>query len=270
MIKLILFIVVCIVFISGYIRYTERQVTFFPMKKVEFTPEFIRLPFEDVYLNTEDNVRINGWFIPSDNADYTILFLHGNAGNIAQRLEKLILFNKIQLNVFIIDYRGYGNSSGSPSERGFYRDAEAAYDYLLKQKKITPERILLYGESLGSAVCVHLASYKTVGGLITEAAFTRSRDMAKIVCPYMPSWLFSDSFNSLSKIDNVTAPTLIIHSKNDEIVPFKMAERLYEAASGPKYFAELAGGHNVAYMDSREKYIASIVTFVERLRKTRP
>lgn len=265
MIKGIVYFVILIVFIVGYVKYIENRVIFYPLKGIEFTPEFVGLAFEDVYLTANDGVKLNGWFIPKDQASYTILFCHGNAGNIGHRLEKIVLLRKLGLNVFIIDYRGYGRSQGRPSEKGLYLDAQAAYDYLVNQRQIQPEKLVLLGESLGCAAVIDLGARERIGGLIVEGAFTRGRDMAKKIYPFLPAFLFSDNFNNLAKIKRIGAPKLFIHSKNDEIVPYELARCLYQAARSPKEFAELIGGHNTAFLDSEEKYISAIASFISDL-----
>lgn len=265
MVKGIIYIAILIAFIIGYVKYIENRVIFFPMKDIEFTPAFLGLSFEDVYIKTGDNIQINGWFIPAENAKYTLLFCHGNAGNIGHRLEKIALLRKARLNIFIIDYRGYGRSQGKPSERGIYLDARAAYDYLVNKQGIAPEDIVLYGESLGCAAAIHLAREAKAGALIVESGFSRGRDMAKRIYPFLPAFLFSDNFDNLSKIKKIKAPKLFIHSKNDEIVPLSLAKRLYSAAPQPKCFTELIGGHNTAFLDSQQRYVSSIVSFIERL-----
>lgn len=265
MIRVILYLLLSVILLLFFVRYIESRSIFFPMKKIEYTPDFANLPFEDVYTTTSDNVEINGWFISKDDAKYTILFCHGNAGNIGHRLEKIIMLRDIGLNVFIIDYRGYGNSEGRPSENGIYLDAKAAYDYLLNTRKIQPEHIILYGESIGGAAVVDLASKVKVGALITEELFSSAKDMARRIYPFLPSFLFGIRFDSLSKIKKIDAPKLIIHSKNDEIVPFDLAKKLYGAAKEPKQFVELIGGHNTAFLDSEEKYVASIKSFIQGL-----
>lgn len=269
MIKGIIYVVIIIGTIWGYTKYIESRSIFLPMKKVEFTPKLISLPFEDVYIKTRDNVQINGWFIPSEGAKYTILFCHGNGGNIGHRLEKLNLLHKMNTNIFIIDYRGYGRSEGRPGEAGMYLDAQAAYDYLVNQRKISPERIILYGESLGNAAVIDLASRRNVGAVIAEGAFTKGRDMARRVYPFLPAFLFSDNFNSLAKIKQLKAAKLFIHSRNDEIVPFDLGQSLYNVAPEPKQFVELIGGHNTVHIDSQEKYTSSIRAFIEQQSKNK-
>lgn len=267
MAKGIIYIVLFVTLIVGYVKYLEHRGIYYPQKAIEFTPEFTGLSFEDVYITTGDNIEINGWFIPHTGARYTLLFCHGNAGNIGHRLEKIMLLRQASLNIFIIDYRGYGRSRGRPSEAGIYLDTKAAYDYLVEQRKIRPGDVILYGESLGCAAVIHLAAQEPVGALIVEGAFTRGRDMARRVYPFLPSFLFSDSYDSLSKVGEITVPKLFLHSRDDEIVPLDLAGRLYNAAAGPKHFVELSGGHNSAFLDSQEKYVSSITSFIEQRSK---
>ena len=265
MLRGIVFIVIVIAVVIGYVKYIENRIIFYPMKDIEFTPDLVGLTFEDIYIKTQDNLQINGWFIPHDSAKYTLLLCHGNAGNLGHRLEKLLILHKIPLNIFIFDYRGYGKSQGKPCESGIYLDAAAAYDYLVNERKISPEHIVCYGESLGTAAAVHLAAGKKVGALIVESGFSRGKDMAKRIYPFLPAFLFSDTFDNLSRIKKIGAPKLFIHSKNDEIVPFSLARKLYDAAPGPKRFTELIGGHNTAFLDSQQDYLASIKAFIEGL-----
>ncbi len=264
MVKTTLFIILAIILLMVYVRYIESRSIFFPMKKIEFTPGLVNLAFEDVYITTSDNIKLNGWFIPCDNARYTFLFCHGNAGNIGHRIEKIIIFREIGVNVFIIDYRGYGNSEGKPSERGIYLDAKAGYDYLVNTRKIKPEHIILFGESIGGAAVIDLASKVKVGALITEEAFSSARDMARRIYPFLPSFLYSVKLDSLTKIKKVDAPKLIIHSVNDEIVPFALGKKLFNAAKEPKQLVEIMGSHNTAFLDSKEKYTRSIEVFIQK------
>lgn len=266
-----MFMRLCIIILLGvglifaYIKYLENKGIYYPGKEIEFYPSVIGLSFEDVYITTEDGLKINGWFIPHPNAKYTLLFCHGNAGNIGDRIDKLQLLSQIGLNIFIIDYRGYGKSQARPSEHGFYLDAKAAYDYLLNNRKLKPEQIILYGESLGTAIVIDLASKRKVKAVIIEGAFSCGRDMAAKHYPFLPQFLFSNSFDSLTKIKNIDAPKLFIHSKMDEIVPFKLANKLYNITEEPKEFVEIIGSHNTAFLDSQESYITAIASFIEKL-----
>ena len=263
--KILFLIVLFIGFILLCIRYIQTWGIFYPKKEIEVYPSSLNLPFEDVYIKTGDGLKINGWFIPAANAKYTLLFFHGNAGNIEHRLDKLLLLWEIGLNIFIIDYRGFGKSEGRLTEEGFYLDANAAYNYLVNSRRLRPEEIILYGESLGTAVVIDLAAKVKVAAIIVEGAFSRGRDMAKHIYPFLPAFLFSNKFDSLKKIKKVRAAKLFIHSINDEIVPLALVNKLYQAASSPKEFTELIGAHNTAFLDSQEKYVSSISSFIGKL-----
>lgn len=265
MIRVLYWILLVFGLIVAYTKYIENTSVFFPVKAIELYPSVVNLPFEDVYIKTDDGLRINGWFIPRRNAKYTLLFCHGNAGNVGDRVEKLGMLWEIGVNIFIIDYRGYGKSEGRPSEKGFYLDASAAYNYLVNSRHIQPDEIILYGESLGTTVVIDLASKVKVKAIIVEGAFSSGRDIAGKIYPFLPTFLFSNRFNSLEKIKKVEAAKLFIHSRNDEIVPFALANKLYNAARGPKDFSEIAGGHNSAFSDSKEKYLSSLGSFIKKL-----
>ncbi|MGD0336150.1 MAG: alpha/beta hydrolase [Candidatus Omnitrophota bacterium] len=246
-----------------YLKFQEKKGIYFPQKGLEIFPSAIGLPYEEVDFITKDNIRINGWFIPHPGARYTFLFFHGNAGNIANRLEKIKILQAVGVNIFIIDYRGYGKSQGSPQESGFYKDAEASYKYLRERYNIAPPEIILYGESLGTAVAIELATKEKVGGLILEGAFSCGRDMAKRIYPFLPRFIFTDSYDSLSRIKRIKEPKLFLHSRQDEIVPIILAQKLFGAAVNPKYFVELKGGHNNLFWDSADKYLSAIEDFIK-------
>ncbi|MDP2922647.1 MAG: alpha/beta hydrolase [Candidatus Omnitrophota bacterium] len=251
--------------IFTYVKYLEYKGVYYPAKEILNYPSSAGISFKDIYITTEDNFKINGWFIPNPKAKYTLFFFHGNAGNIGDRIDKLQLLYHADLNIFIIDYRGFGKSQGRPSEPGFYRDAFAAYDYLLNTIDIKPEQIILYGESLGSAIAVDLAFHRKVKALILEGAFSCGRDMAVKIYPFLPRFIFSNSFDSLTKIKEINASKLFIHSRDDEIVPFNLAKELYDRAKWPKEFLEIRGDHNSAFLSSQYSYISSISTFIEKL-----
>lgn len=262
--RITVYIILGAILISGYIKYIEARSIFFPDKAIYATPEAVNLAFEDIYFNTEDGLKINAWFVPYPRAEYTLLLFHGNAGNIADRLDKIRMLRDLGVNVFIMDYRGYGLSEGRPAERGLYLDASSAYRYLIDARQIEPERIILYGESLGTAVAVEQGSVSQVKGIILEGAFSCARDMAKTIYPFLPPALFSDRFNSIGKIKKIKAPVLFLHSKEDEIVPWALARKLFAAANEPKYFSRLKGGHNTAFWDDREEYLSAISFFLNK------
>jgi len=243
----------------------ERHSLYFPMKEIAVTPEIVGLPYEEIYFNTSDDKRLNGWFIPSDKAKFTVILCHGNGGNISHRLEKITMLRTLGLNTLVFDYRGYGKSDGAPSESGLYKDVDAAYNYLIKERKTAGDSIILYGESLGGAVAIDLAHRTKVRALIIEDTFTSVKDMARITYPLIPYFVLSAKFNSISKIKNVTCPKLIIHSINDEIIPFRLGEKLFDEAEEPKRFLKTRGGHNTAFSDSAKLFVEGIGTFLNEL-----
>ncbi|UCD55652.1 MAG: alpha/beta hydrolase [Candidatus Omnitrophota bacterium] len=264
--KFFFWLVVFSVLFVIWVRSIERHSIYFPMKEVKIAPDAIGLPYEEVYFKTSDNIRLHSWFISNDKAGFTIIFCHGNAGNISHRLEKIALFYKLGLNVFIFDYRGYGKSEGSPSEPGLYKDVDAAYKYLVEKRKVPENNIILYGESIGGAVAVNLAAKNEVGALITEETFTSIKDMIKIYYPLIPHFIISSKLDSVSKIKNIKSPKLIIHSIDDEIVPFRLGEKLFDAAKPPKKFLKIRGSHNTCFLDSEEEFTEGIRSFLSEIK----
>jgi fermentation-respiration switch protein FrsA (DUF1100 family) len=177
-------------------------------------------------------------------------------------MEKISFFHDLGLNVFIFDYRGYGQSKGSPSEQGLYRDADAAYHYLIA-RGIPSERIIGYGESLGGAVIIDLASRQPMKALIVESAFTSVMEMAAVHYPFIPQCILSSRFDSKEKIARVGIPKLIIHSEDDEIVPFWLGESLFEAAEPPKAFLKISGSHNDGFLVSEALLKQKIPEFLK-------
>jgi fermentation-respiration switch protein FrsA (DUF1100 family) len=192
-----------------------------------------------------------------------VLFFHGNGGNVSHRLEKLAVFRDIGADTLIIDYRGYGRSSGTPSEQGIYRDARAAYQWLTTTRRVDPDRIVVYGESLGSAVAVHLAAEAPMGGVVVESGFTSVTDIAQKRLPFLPvQWILKHKFDSLEKVPRINAPLLILHSRQDELFEMSHPERLLAAAESPKRLVEMQGGHNDAYLVSADTYRDALARFL--------
>ena len=264
-IRIGLLILIFFLFIFAYLRYFEKKSIYYPSKDILYNPQDAGLKYEDIFFDTEDNLRLNGWFIPAKNPRGTLLFCHGNAGNISHRVEIVEIFNKLNLNVFIFDYRGYGRSLGSPSEQGLYRDAQAAYQYLLSRNDIQKDKIVVYGKSIGANVAINLASKVNAACLISESGFTSAYDMGKKLFPYLPvKWIITTKFDAIEKIKNIKIPKLIIHSRDDEIVPFKLARRLFEAAPEPKEFYQMHGTHNEAIFISKQEYSLRLNSFLDK------
>ena len=251
--------------IFGYVRYLEKSAVFFPGREVQGTPRDLGLEYQDIIITVEDNLKINAWFVPAAPARYAVLLCHGNAGNISTRLEKIRLLHSLGLSVFIFDYRGYGRSQGSPTEAGVYADAQAAYEYLTQDLGLPSQKIIIYGESLGGAVAVELAGKAGSAGLILESTFSSGKDMARLLYPFLPGFIFSVKFDSLDKVGDISVPKLFIHSSDDEIVPLSLSRKLYSKAAEPKYFLQIRGPHNDAYSVCREEFLKGIGSFLDRI-----
>ena len=241
-----------------------------PSRQVDATPADIGLAFDAVTLRTADGETLAGWFIPAPAARGTLLYLHGNGGNIGHRLDQIEVFHRLGLDVFIIDYRGYGASSGKPSEQGTYQDALAAWNWLAQEKRLAPERIVLFGESLGGSIAAWLAARQPPAGLVIYASFTSVPEMAQALYPMFPaSRLVRYRYDTRAALGSVTCPLLILHSPEDEIIPFSHGQALLEAARGPKRLVELRGGHNDALWVSREIYPREIGAFLQTVLSSR-
>jgi len=243
------------------LRWREPSMIYYPMREMDGTPDQAGLKFEEVWLTASDGARIHGWYLPSTATNApTILFLHGNAGNISHRLEKLAILHNLGAATFIIDYRGYGRSDArQPDEPGTYHDAQAAYDWLTKQHS----QIILYGESLGAAVAVDLAVKAPVAGLVIEEPFTSIADVGQKMFPFLPVRLIAKTkYDSLSKMPKLRVPLLILHSRDDEMFPMSYAERLLAAAPEPKRLVELRGSHNDAFLVSAAVYRQALAEFL--------
>ena len=201
--------------------------------------------------------------IPAPQPRGTVLFLHGNAGNISHRLDSVQMFHRLGYSTLIFDYRGYGNSGGTPSEQGTYRDAEAAWRYLAEQRHIPSCRIVLFGESLGGAIAAWLAARQKPAALVIASGFTSVPDLAQHLYPYLPvRWLARIRYDTREYLRAVTAPVLIAHSPQDDIVPFEHGRALFAAANPPKQFLELAGGHNDGFIFMREAWVSVLGDFL--------
>ncbi len=243
----------------------QKGMLYYPMRDIDATPQDRGLSFEEVTLRTGDGLDISAWYVPAPDERAVLLFCHGNAGNISHRLDSILIFHNLGLSVMIFDYRGYGKSQGSPSEKGTYRDAEAAWDYIVNQKNIDPERVILFGRSLGGAIAAELAVRHKAGALIIESGFTSVPDVGKRMFPYLPVRLLARyNYNTAEKAGNAPVPKLIIHSPEDEIMPFEHGTSLFERAAEPKEFLEIGGGHNEGFLVSGKTYIKGLDSFIAK------
>jgi len=234
-----------------------------PGRQLEATPRDAGFDYVDVTVKTADGILLHGWYVYAPNPRGTVLFLHGNAGNISHRLDSIAIFHELGLDTFIIDYRGYGQSEGKPGEEGTYRDAEAAWEHLVTERGEDPARIIVFGRSLGGGVAAWLATRHKVAALVVESSFTSAVDMAAHLYPFMPVRLISRlKYPVADYVARAECPVLIVHSRDDEIIPFAMGKALYEAAPAPKAFIELAGDHNNGFLLSRDRYREKLGKFI--------
>lgn len=269
----ILFIVITSWLLLAVLIYLfQPKLIFHPHREIEATPALLALDYEELVLTTSDGVAINAWWVPHPAARANLLFLHGNAGNISHRLDSIQIFHDLGLSILIIDYRGYGKSTGEPSEQGTYIDAETAWHYLIKERKLNQDQIILFGRSLGGAIASWLAEKYTPAGLIMESSFTSVADMGNYYYPYLPtSMLARIKYASIDRIQNIKAPILIIHSKDDEIIPYSHAEQLFTEAvkekTTQKTFMDINGGHNEGFILSGKKYSDGLNQFISNIIK---
>jgi fermentation-respiration switch protein FrsA (DUF1100 family) len=253
------------ILLAGFLFFAQSHLIYFPdyARDIAITPCDAGLAYESVGISTVDGETLHGWFVPAPEPSGTVLFFHGNAGNISHRMQYLSMFNSLGYNTFIFDYRGYGDSSGTPSEPGTYRDAEAAWDYLTQERSMPPGRIILFGESLGGAIAAWLAAREKPGLLVLASAFTSVPDMAAKLYPFLPVRLLSRfEYNTLESLSSVACPVFVAHSPDDEIVPFAQGQALYEAAPPPKEFLELQGGHNDGFIFMRKEWVGAMDEFI--------
>lgn len=255
----------------------QSNMVFMPSKDILETPKSIGLKFEDIQLTTKDNINLSAWFVPAqDNNSIgqgVILFCHGNGGNISNRLSYLPIFKDLGFATFLFDYRGYGKSEGQPSEVGTYQDVEAVWQYLTQERKIPSQRIIIYGESLGGAIASYIAQttatknpQNSPAGLILASTFTSISDRAAELYPFLPIRLLSKfSYNSIERLPKIKIPMLIIHSTDDEIIPFHHGEKNFQVANIPKKLVKLRGDHNGSFLDSLETYRKGINEFTQKI-----
>ncbi|MBN1674718.1 MAG: alpha/beta hydrolase [Kiritimatiellae bacterium] len=244
-----------------YVR--QASYVYFPDKTVAMTPEDEGLAHEEITLSTDDGERLQAWFVPASRPRATLLFCHGNAGNIGDRLDSILTFNRLGLNVFIFDYRGYGNSTGKPTEDGTYRDALAAWRYVTETRNVAADRVIIFGRSLGGAVGAWLAVERQPGALILESTFTSMPDIGAEAYPFLPVRLLCRfKYETVKRIGRVRCPVLIAHSIEDEMIAFRHGQTLYAAAPQPKQFLEMRGMHNDGPAACRAAYRKGLEAFV--------
>lgn len=238
---------------------------YYPNPDWIMTPEHLGLPAEELNLDAEPGVHLHAWFFPHPNPLATLLFCHGNAGNASHRLENVYYLLETGFQVLLFDYRGYGHSNGEPSEGGLYHDALTAWRHLTQRSDTAGVPRIIFGRSLGGAVAVDLATRVEADGLILESTFTSVRTLARLVFP-LPLPDLPVKYDSLSKMEKLRMPLLMIHGKEDELIPFSDGQALFAAAPEPKWWYPIAGaGHNDTYITGGEAYFQRLAAFASDL-----
>ena len=246
-----------------FLYFYQRNLLYHPNEN-NYSDDEITVNIEKVNIKTSDNINLLGWYHEKNLKEFkTLIFFHGNAGSLENRIHKLNHFKDMNVNFLIIAWRGFSGNSGEPSENGLYKDGKSAIDWLIK-KGISEQKLILYGESLGTGVAVHLAQNRNFSGVILETPFTSMIDAAKTFYPYIPvKLLLKDKFENYKKIKNINSPILIMHGEADQIVPFSMGKKLYEIANKPKYsYFTKYDNHMMEY---DEKLILALKSFLESL-----
>jgi fermentation-respiration switch protein FrsA (DUF1100 family) len=274
----------------------QSHLVYFPGtgREAVVTPQSYGLRYESVPIRTADGETLDAWWVPAENARGVVLFFHGNAGNISHRIDYLQMFHRLRYSTLIVDYRGYGKSSGTPSETGTYRDAEAAWEHLRHARLAQPQDIVVAGESLGAAVATWLAAEKSLTpallpsgegrleipfprrgegqgmgeaprAVLLFSTFTSVPDLGAQVYWFLPVRLLSRiDYDNMANLKRIRAPVFIAHSRDDDIVPYAHGRRLYEAAAEPKAFLEMRGGHNDGFIFTRPEWVAELGAFLDR------
>ena len=246
----------------------QSHLVFFPGtgREAVLTPQSYGMRFESVEIRTADGESLAAWWVPAEGARGTVLFFHGNAGNISHRLDYLQMFHRLRYSTLIVDYRGYGMSTGSPSEKGTYLDAEAAWDYARHSRMALPQDIVIAGESLGGAVATWLAAKENPRAVILLSTFTSVPDLGAQVYWFLPVRLLSRiRYDNRENLKRISAPVFIAHSRDDDIVPYVHGKKLFEAANAPKAFLEMSGGHNDGFIFTRPEWISQLAAFLDAL-----
>lgn len=246
--------------------FSQSRMLYQPSRMIFMTPDRIGLDYENLSLQTADGQTLSAWYVPADPNSRTVLFCHGNAGNNSHRLDTLKMFYEMGLNCLIVDYRGYGQSTGKPTEEGTVTDIKTGWNWLIEDKGLSPEQIIIFGRSLGGSVAAIIAQQVNPGGVVLESTFTSFNDIGAHYYPFLPVRLFTQyDYNTLDAVKEIRCPTMVIHSPDDEIVPYKFGLEIYKAAPDPKRFAELKGTHNEGFYDNSGMYYEMWSSWLENL-----
>lgn len=244
----------------------QSRLLYFPTEQLLTSPADIGMDYESVRIQTADKISLHAWWIPAKQERASILFLHGNAGNISYRLDTYRVLAASGLSILAVDYRGFGLSEGSPSEAGTYEDAQASWKWMRETKGVAQDKFLLMGRSLGGGVACGVANTLQPAALILESTFTSIPDMAAKVFP-LPGIrsLSRIGYRSIDRVGSLKMPKLIIHSRDDDLIPFSHGNRLFEAAAAPKTFLEISGNHADGFLTSGARYRDGLAAFIDEV-----
>jgi len=246
-----------------FLYFYQRNLLYHPNEN-NYSDDKITVNIEKVNIKTSDNINLLGWYHEKNLKEFkTLIFFHGNAGSLENRIHKLNHFRDMNINFLIIAWRGFSGNSGKPSENGLYKDGKSAIDWLI-EKGVSEKNLILYGESLGTGVATHLAQNRNFSGLILETPFTSMIDAAKNFYPYIPvKLLLKDKFENYKKIKNINSPILVMHGEADQIVPFSMGKKIYEMANEPKY--SYFTNYDNHMMEYDENLVLALKSFIKSL-----
>nr|WP_321513315.1 alpha/beta hydrolase [uncultured Pseudodesulfovibrio sp.] len=271
--KILAFLGLCYAAVIVRMYFSQQKMLYYPKKEMTASPGDIGLTHTDIWITNRLGTRIHGWWLPHGAPRFTLLFSHGNGGNISHRLDSLRIFHDLGLNVLVYDYSGYGKSQGVPGEAATQADARAAWDWLVQEQGVAPDSIILFGRSLGGAVTAGLAAELAdtttpPAGLIMESTFTSVPDMGAYMYPWLPvKFLAQYNYDSTANLARIQLPSLFLHSPDDDIVPFALGHKLYQDYHGPKSFLELSGDHNSGFLFSGKVYPEVLNRYLSSLEK---
>lgn len=265
--NLLISIVLAYALVVALVFVFQTRLVYYPEigREVAITPQSYGLAFEPAEIRTSDGETLQAWWVPAADARGTVLLLHGNAGNMSHRLDYLLMFHRFGYSTLIMDYRGYGRSTGTPSEEGTYRDAEAAWDYLRQARSVRQQDLVIAGESLGGGVASWLAARVAPRAVLLFSTFTSMGDLGSEIYWFLPVRLINRMrYDNVANLERINAPLFVAHSRDDEIVPYAHGRRLFEAAREPKEFLEMRGGHNEGLVFARKEWAAQLGAFLDR------